>query len=280
VPPVPAPPAALDRLERQLAGQPAPLVSLVKSAGVSLAKRGLASHRARVALCLDISGSMSVLFGSGAVQQLIERVLALAIQLDDDGQADVFTFGTDAHEEAPVELASCTGYTQALLSARPLEMGTDYAKAMRAVRAHYFPDGAGGARDTPRPDRLPVYVIFVTDGATSNRSAAVAQVRWSSYEPIFWQFIAIGTSSRNVLANGAPPRKKRRRHGLMARLVESGFAFLEELDDLDGRLIDNANFFSVADPSHIPDEQLYELLMTEYPGWLQLARGQGLLPPA
>ena len=28
----------------------------------------------------------------------------------------------------------------------------------------------------------------------------------------------------------------------------------------------------------LSDEQLYDLMMNEYPGWLQLARSQGLLP--
>ena len=102
---------------------------------------------------------------------------------------------------------------------------------------------------------------------------------WSSYEPIFWQFMAVGVSSRNVDPLGAPKSLNRIRkpRGLLARLAESGFAFLEELDDMTGRLVDNADFFSVADPATIPDEQLYDLMMTENPGWLTLAWQQGLL---
>ena len=45
-----------------------------------------------------------------------------------------------------------------------------------------------------------------------------------------------------------------------------------------GRLIDNADFFVVTDPANITDEQLFELMSTEYPGWLTMARGKGLLP--
>ncbi len=131
-----------------------------------------------------------------------------------------------------------------------------------------------------RPDTLPVYVMFVTDGGTQDRESARNQVRWSSYEPIFWQFMAIGRSSRNVDPFGAPPLSKSQKkpRGLLGRLVESGFTFLEELDDMGGRLVDNADFFSVADPAPIPDDQLYDLMMTEYPSWLKLARQQGLIP--
>ena len=44
-----------------------------------------------------------------------------------------------------------------------------------------------------------------------------------------------------------------------------------------GRYIDNANFFSVDDPQIITDDKLYELLMTEYPLWVRLAKNKGLL---
>jgi hypothetical protein len=69
------------------------MLSLVKTAGVSLEKRGLAEHTARVALVLDISGSMAALYRSGAVQRLAGRVLALGLRFDDDGVVDVFLFG-------------------------------------------------------------------------------------------------------------------------------------------------------------------------------------------
>ena len=45
-----------------------------------------------------------------------------------------------------------------------------------------------------------------------------------------------------------------------------------------GRFLDNANFFSVADPMLLPDDQLFDLLMNEYPGWVRMARQRGLLP--
>ncbi len=78
-----------------------------------------------------------------------------------------------------------------------------------------------------------------------------------------------------VTVNGQAPKKKK------GRFASGGeFEFLEELDNLEGRFVDNANFFAVEDPAAIPDEALYELLMGEYPGWLTLARQGGLLPPA
>ncbi|MCW2549414.1 MAG: hypothetical protein JWN96_3874 [Mycobacterium sp.] len=268
------------RLEKQLQGQPPQMINLVKKAGVSLEKKGLSEHRARVALCLDISGSMYRLYQEGKVQALCERVLGMAVQFDDDGACDVFTFGTGSYDEGPLDLNNYQGWIQDLLGRRKLEGGTNYNLAMQAVRRHYFPDVAGGERTSPLMEKLPVYVIFVTDGQTTDQAGTKKQVIWSSYEPLFWQFMAIGQSSRNVTAQGAPPAKKKR-GGLGARLASmmtGDFQFLEELDDMPGRFVDNADFFSVADPAALSDEQLYDLMMNEYPGWLQLARSRGLLP--
>ena len=269
------------RLDKQLAGQPPQMVNLVKKAGISLEKKGLSDHRARVALCLDISGSMHQLYKSGKVQALCERVLGMAVQFDDDGACDVFTFGTGGYDEGPLDLRNYQGWIQQLLGRRQLEGGTNYNHAMQAVRRHYFPDGGGGQRNSPRPDALPVYVMFVTDGQTSDQHGTKQQVEWSSYEPLFWQFMAIGQSSRNVTASGAPAMTKKKRGGFGARLASmltGDFQFLEELDDMPGRYVDNADFFSVADPADISDDQLYDLMMNEYPGWLKLAQAQGLLP--
>jgi stress response protein SCP2 len=294
--PAPAPPAAAPaaasaggainmnkavRLEKQLAAAPPNMVNLVKKAGISLEKKGLSEHRARVALCLDISGSMHRLYQSGKVQELCERVLGMAIQFDDDGACDVFTFGTGSYDEGPLDLQNYQGWIPQLLQRRRLEGGTNYNHAMQAVRQHYFPDGGGGSRNSPRPDKMPVYVMFVTDGQTTDQSGTKHQVEWSSYEPIFWQFMAIGQSSRNVDAGGPAPLSKKKQGRFSSRLasmMSGDFQFLEELDDMPGRYIDNADFFSVSDPMAISDDQLYDLMMNEYPGWLQEAQRKGLLP--
>ncbi len=269
------------RLDKQLAGQPPQMVNLVKKAGISLEKKGLSEHRARVALCLDISGSMHQLYKSGKVQALCERVLGMAVQFDDDGACDVFTFGTGGYEEGPIDLRNYQGWIDQMLQRRRLEGGTNYNHAMQAVRRHYFPDGGGGSRNSPRPDALAVYVMFVTDGQTTDQHGTKQQVEWSSYEPLFWQFMAIGQSSRNVTASGAPAMTKKKKSGgfsaRLASMLTGDFQFLEELDDMPGRYIDNADFFSVADPADISDDQLYDLMMNEYPGWLQQARSKGLL---
>lgn len=262
--PTPAAPSAKVSLEKRVAREAPQLVSLVKQAGVSLEKAGLSSHRARVCLCLDISGSMSALYRKGLVQAFAERILALACQFDDDGEIDVFLFGKRVHQPLAMGLSNWNGYIGQVLQQHPLEGNTRYGSAMEAIRRFYFPDVAGGARSSPHKAAQPVYVMFVTDGSTTDKAVTSEQLRWSSLEPIFWQFMGIGQGSKS-------------KNKLLAAFFDSDFPFLESLDTLPGRLIDNASYFSVSAPDEHADTALYDLLMAEYPGWLKLAAGHGLL---
>jgi hypothetical protein len=160
------------------------------------------------------------------------------------------------HEPPGLRLEGHQEYIAALLRKHRLEYDTRYGAAMSAVRRHYF--GTSQERTEPLPDRLPVYVMFLTDGAPSDKSVATRQIKAASYEPVFWQFIGIGS-----------PRE---------------FSYLQRLDDLEGRYTDNADFFSLTEKDlmgrqAIPDDALYDRLMNEYPGWLQRARAQRLLTP-
>jgi len=251
-------------LEKRVEREAPQLVSLVKQAGVSLQKVGLHEHRAKVCLCLDISGSMGRLYRDGLVQQFAERILALGCKFDDDGEIDVFLFGKNVHQPVPMALSNCTTYVRNAIDHHPLEGDTRYGRAMEAIRAFYFPDARGGERSRPRRADLPVYVMFVTDGGTSDQATTEKQLRWASNEPIFWQFMGIG--------KGRKSKSK-----FLAAFADSDFPFLEKLDELGGRLIDNANYFSVSSPDEHSDGDLYDLLMTEYPGWLKLAKQHGLL---
>jgi stress response protein SCP2 len=258
-------------MEKRAAQQAPQLLNLTKQAAVSLQKRGLADHTARVALCLDISASMSGLYRSGKIQALLERVLALGLRFDDNEAVDVFLFGANAHEVGELRMNNFQAFLGSVLQQHPLEGGTYYGKAMQMIRHNYW--GSAGPRHQPVRDNQPVYVMFVTDGATFDESVTIEQLKFSAFEPIFWQFMAIGDSPQAVDANRSGKKK-----GFLKRLMQSDFTFLENLDNMPGRFLDNANFFAVTDPANIPDEQLFDLMMAEYPGWLQLARQAGLLP--
>jgi hypothetical protein len=65
---------------------------------------------------------------------------------------------------------------------------------------------------------LPRYVAFITDGGNSDRNNAADAVLRASRLPMFIQFMAIGR--------------------------DNDFPFLQELDELTGRVVDNAWFFA------------------------------------
>lgn len=252
-------------LEKKLNDKPA-LLSLAKKAHISLEKVKLTQHRAKVAICLDISGSMHSLYSSGKIQRLAEKVLALGCQFDDDGKIDVFLFGERAYHAEEMGFSNFPNFTQRLLENYPLEGGTCYGKVMKMIRNFYFPVTISVNKPLVTQANFPVYVIFVTDGNTSDAEETKRQVKGSSYEPLFWQFMAIGRTKKSAKGKG-----------FFANLVTSDFVFLEKLDVLPDRYIDNANFFSVEDPEEINDTQLYDLLMAEYPQWLKLAHQKQML---
>ena len=217
------------------------MVSLIKQAAVSLEKRGLSEARYRVKLVLDISASMTDEFRSGAVNDLVRRALALAARLDDDGQVDVYLFGIQARRMGSVSLDNIEGFVPGLRF--QFEGGTHYSPILKMVRED-------SRKETSKD---PVLVLFVTDGATSNRAAAEREILEASREPIFWKFM-----------------------GIEAGRVD--FEFLEKLDDMPGRVVDNADFFRVKSPINLPDTELFELLVNELDSWDAASRKAGLRP--
>ncbi|MDG5496030.1 VWA domain-containing protein [Niveispirillum sp. BGYR6] len=234
------------------------LVSLIKKVQVSLEKKRLVTDRAKVALVLDISGSMRSLYRSGKVQHFVERAMAIAYRFDDDGEIDVFLFGARDHHYGSLNVDTYRGFVPAMLGQYNLEGGTRYGQVMRRIRAFYASQSDWG--------QMPVYVMFLTDGGTEDRALSEKMIVEASREPIHWSFIAIGERP----AGGLLERGKK--SGRLPR----GFDFLAYLDDMPGRLVDNANFFAVDDPSKPSDEEIFELLMEEFPSWQEAAHEAGL----
>jgi stress response protein SCP2 len=257
-------------LDKKLEAKAPHIFNLVKKADISLKKANLTNHDAKVALCLDISGSMYSLYSDGKIQRLAEKILALGCRFDDNASVDIFLFGINSYNAGEMTIENFPNFIHHMLKRYPLEGSTYYGRVMQEMRNFYFPDARDGSRYTPMKADKPVYVMFVTDGATADESATKQQLKWSSYEPIFWQFMAIGKSQKDVKSKGIG--------GWFSKAVASDFSFLEQLDEMGDRYLDNADFFSVEDPENIADEELYDLLTAEYPNWVKSARLKNLLP--
>lgn len=220
------------------------LVNLYKSAAVSLTKHGVAGQRAAVYLVLDRSGSMRPYYADQSVQGLAERVLALAANLDDDGVVPVVFFSTEVDGVAEIGLDDYEGRVNKLHESMGHMGRTSYHRAMRAVIEHYT---ASGAKD-------PALVVFQTDGGPISKQKAEEALCRAAELPIFWTFVGFG---------------------------DDEFRFLRKLDELPvpaRRRVDNASFFPAGpDPKALPDAELYDAMLAEFPEWLAAARAEGIV---
>ncbi|MEU0129061.1 VWA domain-containing protein [Streptomyces sp. NPDC006289] len=218
-----------------------------RSAQVSLEKHGMSGGRAAVYLVLDHSGSMREYYRDGSVQALADRVLGLSAHLDDDGRVPVVLFSTDVDAVTDIALDNHHGRIDAIVAGLGHMGRTSYHLAMDAVIDHYLDSGS----------TAPALVVFQTDGGPTSKHAAERYLCKAARLPLFWQFIGFGNKR------------------------SSQFDFLRRLDELAvpaKRPIDNAGFFHAGtDPAAVPDSELYDRLLGEFPQWLAAARAQGLV---
>jgi hypothetical protein len=223
------------------------LVGAYRSAAVSLRKHGLDGLRAAVYLVVDYSGSMKPYYDDGSVQALADRVLGLSAHLDDDGVVPVVFFSTDVDAVTDISLADHRGRIERIVAGLGHMGRTSYHLAMDAVMDHYLDSGS----------TEPALVVFQTDGGPISRPAAERYLCKAAKLPFFWQFVGFGD----------PDSKQ--------------FDFLRRLDELPvpaKRVVDNAGFFHAGeDPRKIPDAELYDRLVAEFPKWLADARARGIV---
>ncbi|MET9658112.1 VWA domain-containing protein [Streptomyces sp. NPDC006510] len=229
---------------------------------VSLSKHGVPELRARVVLVLDASGSMGGLYRRGTVVGVAERMVAVAAQLDDDGEMQAWTFATNparlpdlAVGDLPewlglhVRVGQSFGFGRrkppkgllpGQIDMRTVGIQNEEQKVIAEVRAF--------VRAHPVPD--PTLVLFFSDGGVHRNREIEQELRAAAEEPVFWQFVGLGSSQYGVL---------------------------ERFDTMPGRRVDNVGFFAVDDIERISDQELYDRVLSEFPSWLWAARQAGIL---
>ena len=204
------------------------LVSLSKESKVNLL-----NHTARVALAMDYSGSMDRLFDSGAVQDTITRLLPIALRFDDNGELESWLFSNGKKKLKSVTINNYENYVKNVMLKSGMSMGgTEYAPVLKDIVKYY---------NKTDLNNTPAFVIFITDGANSDRSETDKIIRELSEYNMFIQFVGIGNES---------------------------FNYLRSLDDMSGRKCDNTGFISVKDMEEMNDEELYIELIQQYKDWL------------
>ncbi len=227
-------------LEKKLQTNAPGLVSLAKPLQVELEKRNLQNCVARVALVLDMSGSMTGRYRDGVVQDIVNKTLPLAVQFDDDGQLDFWYYGN-----RPQRMPSVT--MQNYLNAVPV----NWKELMHSIGAtNNEPPVMKEVVSEYKKSRLPAYVLFITDGGVSSEAKIRKILQEASKYPIFWQFVGVGGSN---------------------------YGILERLDTMTDRYVDNAGFFALDDFKSVSSSELYGRLLNEFPAWLDAAHQRKIL---
>ena len=239
-----APVQAKPSLEKVMLDKAPKLVNLAKKATVSLEKRQLQQLTAKVALVLDATGSMNRQYKQGRVQEVVNRLLPLAVSFDDDQALDCWAFGQHSQYLGEVGLDNYEKFIDSVHGGwRKWELGSrtnNEAGVMKAVTDFYKKDGLD----------VPVYVLFISDGGVRDTRGITDIMIRAAKLPIFWQFVGLGGRSYGILKN---------------------------LDDMTGRLLDNCSFFELDDLDDVSEEALYENMLEEFPSWLKEAREIGLI---
>lgn len=205
------------------------LIDMSKSRKIDMTK-----HIARVAMAMDYSGSMSDMFANGEVQDVVTRLLPIALKFDDNGELESWLFSNDYKKLKPITISNYETYVRNVMLKSNMYMGgTEYAPALQDI-VRYYKD--------KHPSTTPSFVIFITDGDNFDEAQTNAVVRELSNYNMFVQFVGIG--------NG------------------SSFHYLKELDNLSGRKHDNTGFIAVKDMNKMNDQELYTEMLRQYNDWL------------
>lgn len=232
-----------------------------ETAGISLVKQmqkaadagiDLGEVSARVVLVMDHSGSMYGMYANGMVQDTVERCLALSLTgLDDDGDIQVLWFDNVVAREDEVNINTYQGYVQKNWNSARMG-GTEYAPALDKVMGMVNTGKKGLFRKSAGGPEIPVFVLFVTDGAPSDPRATEQLLRATSERAVFVQFIAVGNDT-------------------------SAQRYLEKLNNLDGRKFDNTGLTIVNNVASLPDEAFFDEILGEFvTEWLPQAKARGV----
>lgn len=214
--------------------------------------KGIDGQLAQVVFLVDYSGSMSGLYRSWFVQKVLERLFPVAMAFDDNQSMDFILFQNDYHRCPEVTPQNLNGYVNNIALKQGYDMGgTSYSPALKdIIKPMIFEWGLFWMWEKVKKLDAPVYVIFLTDGDCNDKSDTYKVVSKLSHGGAFIQFIGIG---------------------------HDGFQTLKNLDDMEWRFLDNADFFAVNDLDKLSDDQLYDRLMTEFPSWIAQARIKWLI---
>ena len=232
---------------------------------ICLKKHNIENVECQVKFAIDRSGSMDNLYHDHTVQDVVERVLAIGMQVDKDKSIDVWAFHDESVELPAVKENNIVGFVEREIVKKVRSGGTSYGPVMHAIvesalpvgpvsqvvhKASGFFGGLFGKKPTVVEQGFttvtatgtdpadPVLAVFLTDGENGDRGAAEQAIIDSQNKNIYWMLIGIG-------------------HG--------NFSFIEKLGDK----YPNCGYFPIKDIKTISDEALYDqIICKEFAEWV------------
>lgn len=231
-------------------------LSLVKRQKLDLRKREVAKvlltkgaqhERARIVLVLDKTGSMADEYAAGIVHRVVERMVPIAIQLDDDGSLECYLYAVKFAKLPDIRIEYLDQWMADFIHMNGTHQGINY----RSIGGYNDEIPIiNEVLDSLQGQQSPTLVLFFTDGGFSKKREITSLMKKAARLPAFWQFVGIG---------------------------KNDFGVLNKLDEMSGRVVDNVGFFPVTDIDSIDDAELYRRLLSEFPDWLRAARAAGIL---
>lgn len=197
------------------------IVNLSKEKNIDISK-----NKANVIFAIDVSVSMYNSFYNGALQKLLNKILTLALSIDDDGKLKVYSFNNSAEKQHDVDIKNYKNYISDNLN---ISGGTSYSPVIRLI-------------DKNENLSKNTLIIFITDGDNDDKLKFEEEIRNISNKNCFIQFVGIGNES---------------------------FTYLEKLDNLKNRKVDNTGFEKFEDIYNLSDNDLYLGLLSQYADWLK-----------
>ena len=200
----------------------------------------LAQCRARIVLVIEASQQTAQYFSNGSMQNLITKVLPLAMQFSDNAQLEYWLYGSRPKKMFPIGERN---YASAIPN--------DWGSLMWSLGENKSETTAmTEVLSSCQPFNMPSYILFITSGNIPLNSQIEQMVVSSSQFPVFWQFLGMGNSRYGVFEN---------------------------ITNLPGSTVCNAKFAAISGFSQNSAPELYKFLLSDFSKWRKEATKMGLI---
>lgn len=205
---------------------------------------GLQGQTFKFVFALDMSFHNALPLKNGSVPAFMERILAMSAYFDDRVSVDLFLFNEQAqNHKNEYNLKNAENFLTKEIMFKYHLSESYYAPVIQKIVSKY----PNAGKNSP-----PVVVFFITAGDCEDARYAESEITNASSKGIFWQFVGLGGDKIK-------------------------YSFLNKLDNLQNRRVDNANFAHFPDVESSKNDDFYRAMFLELPKWFSSAKSNGII---